>query len=68
MTLILILLIIKILCSYLRLHSYINDQNTRQRKNFNLPYTHCYTRNICEKLEGRDFIRKRMYSLVNVEN
>ena len=48
------------------LHLHINDQNTHQRR---LPYLPCYTRNIC-KFGGLtlELIRKRMYSLVNVEN
>ena len=34
-----------------------------------LPCLHCYTRNICEIWRVKfEFIRKRMCSLVNIEN
>ena len=40
-----------------------------QREDLKLPYLHCHGRNICEiwRVETR-IIKKRMYSLVNVEN
>lgn len=32
--------------SYVRQHVYINEKNRYRRKNFKLPYLHCYTANV----------------------
>ena len=64
------LMILLMNVSYLRLHVHINYQNTHQRKNLKLPYLYSCARNICEvwKVKRLEFIRERLYSLINVEN
>ena len=55
--------------SLLRLHLHIKDQNMDQRKNLKLPYLYLIIESFAKfGWQTFEFIRKRMYSLVNVEN